>query len=77
MKLLLQYGSNATDRNVSGLSALDMAEEENIKELLLTFQASSVMHEQPCEAPAQYSQAGEHLSHSILDLSLFLFSQSS
>ncbi|XP_036953857.1 ankyrin repeat domain-containing protein 31-like isoform X2 [Acanthopagrus latus] len=59
VKLLLQYGSNATDRNVSGLSALDMAEEENIKELLLTFQASSVMHERPCEAPAQYSQAGE------------------
>ncbi|XP_030271609.1 ankyrin repeat domain-containing protein 31-like isoform X3 [Sparus aurata] len=59
VKILLQYGSNATDRNFSGLSAADMAEEENIKELLLTFRASCVMHEQPCEAPAQYSQAGE------------------
>ncbi|XP_030271608.1 ankyrin repeat domain-containing protein 31-like isoform X2 [Sparus aurata] len=59
VKILLQYGSNATDRNFSGLSAADMAEEENIKELLLTFRASCVMHEQPCEAPAQYSQAGQ------------------
>ncbi|XP_044052872.1 ankyrin repeat domain-containing protein 31-like isoform X2 [Siniperca chuatsi] len=59
VKLLLQYGSNANDRNVGGLSALDMAEEENIKQLLLTFRASSVMHEQPCEAPAQYRQPGD------------------
>lgn len=34
VKLLLQYGSNVTDRNLGGLCAVEMAKESNIKELL-------------------------------------------
>ncbi len=59
MKLLLQYGSNVSDRNVGGLRALDMAKEKDIKELLLTFTASSVIHEQPSDSPVQHRRAGE------------------
>lgn len=35
VKLLLEYGSNITDRNLGGLCAVEMAKELNIKELLL------------------------------------------
>lgn len=34
VKLLLEYGSNVTDRNLGGLCAVEMAKESNIKELL-------------------------------------------
>ncbi|KAL6113776.1 ankrd31 [Pungitius sinensis] len=50
VKLLLQYGSNPSDRTGAGLSALDMAEEEEIRELL-SLPASLVTDEQPCEGP--------------------------
>lgn len=55
VKILLQYGSNISDRNVGGLSALDLAKEENIKELL----QASLRPEEPCGALAQYSRAGD------------------
>ncbi|XP_056232840.1 ankyrin repeat domain-containing protein 31-like isoform X2 [Seriola aureovittata] len=58
VKLLLQCGSNVRDRTVGGLSALDLAEEKDIKELLLTFQTSPVTHKQPGDAPVQYRQPG-------------------
>nr|XP_020454861.1 uncharacterized protein LOC109959667 [Monopterus albus]XP_020454862.1 uncharacterized protein LOC109959667 [Monopterus albus] len=54
VKLLLQHGSNPSDRNLGGLSALDMAEDGNIKKMLLNF----VKNEQPYEMPAQYKQPG-------------------
>lgn len=55
VKILLQYGSNISDRNVGGLSALDLAEEENIRELL----QASVRPGRPCGALAQHRQAGD------------------
>ncbi|XP_062418342.1 ankyrin repeat domain-containing protein 31-like [Pungitius pungitius] len=50
VKLLLQYGSNPSDRTGAGLSALDMAEEEEIRELL-SLPVSLLTDEQPCEGP--------------------------
>lgn len=49
VKLLIQYGSNPTDKNLAGLSALDMAEKDDMRELL-SLPASSVADGQPCEA---------------------------
>ncbi|XP_075955410.1 ankyrin repeat domain-containing protein 31-like isoform X2 [Anarhichas minor] len=54
VKLLLQYGSNPSDRNGADLNALDMAEEEDIKELL-SLSVSSV----PCQAPARHRPPGD------------------
>ena len=56
VELLIQCGSKVSDMDLRGLSALDIAKEENIKELL---QASSVMHEQPFEVLEKYRQTGE------------------
>ncbi|XP_075955411.1 uncharacterized protein LOC142957453 isoform X3 [Anarhichas minor] len=55
VKLLLQYGSNPSDRNGADLNALDMAEEEDIKELL-SLSVSSV----PCQAPARHRPPGRY-----------------
>ncbi|XP_078808508.1 uncharacterized protein LOC101160001 isoform X2 [Oryzias latipes] len=40
VKLLLEGGSNPRDRNGGGVSALEMADDEEMKELLLTFTAA-------------------------------------
>ncbi|XP_026041908.1 putative ankyrin repeat domain-containing protein 31 isoform X1 [Astatotilapia calliptera] len=58
VKLLLQSGANASDRNTSGLSALDMAKEEHIKELLRTFQVSSVNHTKSYNASSKHREPG-------------------
>ncbi|CAJ1068633.1 ankyrin repeat domain-containing protein 31-like isoform X1 [Xyrichtys novacula] len=58
VRLLLQSGSNTCDWTVGGLSALDMAEEENMKQLLLTCRDSLVIHEEPQEASGQHTQPG-------------------
>ncbi|XP_033947721.1 uncharacterized protein [Pseudochaenichthys georgianus] len=55
---LLQYGSNSSHRQMGGLSAMDMATEEKMQELL-SLGVSSVIREQPCQGPAQYRQPGE------------------
>lgn len=47
VKLLLEYGSNVTDRNLGGLCAVEMAEESNIKELL---QASALTQQHNSKA---------------------------
>ncbi|XP_061585871.1 ankyrin repeat domain-containing protein 31-like [Cololabis saira] len=55
VKLLLQSGSNLHDRSLNGDCALDLAEHENMKELLTTFQASTAA-EESCKAPAEFRQ---------------------
>ncbi|XP_024865033.1 ankyrin repeat domain-containing protein 31-like [Kryptolebias marmoratus] len=56
VKLLLQNGSNPSDRDVGGRSALDLAAEENLKDLLRTYQTSPVTLERPCEEAAESTQ---------------------
>ncbi|XP_041642843.1 ankyrin repeat domain-containing protein 31-like [Cheilinus undulatus] len=53
--LLLQYGSNTLHKTTGGQSALDMADEENIRELLLTWSGG---HGMPQEMSAQETQPG-------------------
>lgn len=56
VKLLLQYGSYVSAKTLRGLSAMDLAEEENIKMLL----QASLVQEQSCNA--QNRQAGQETS---------------
>ncbi|XP_035854880.1 ankyrin repeat domain-containing protein 31-like isoform X2 [Sander lucioperca] len=58
VKLLLQHGANPSDRTVGGRSAMDMAEDETMKELL-SFPGPSVIHELPREAPTHQEQPGD------------------
>lgn len=46
VKLLLQYGSDVTDRDLGGVAAAEMANEPSIKELL---QGSTLMQQHHCE----------------------------
>uniref|UniRef100_A0A8C7XWA8 Uncharacterized protein n=1 Tax=Oryzias sinensis TaxID=183150 RepID=A0A8C7XWA8_9TELE len=70
VKLLLEGGSNPRDRNGGGVSALEMADDEEMKELLLTFTAAPAKGERQtgaassaprCTHPAQLQvrEAGE------------------
>ncbi|XP_023814669.1 putative ankyrin repeat domain-containing protein 31 isoform X2 [Oryzias latipes] len=70
VKLLLEGGSNPRDRNGGGVSALEMADDEEMKELLLTFTAAPAKGERQtgaassaprCTRPAhlQVREAGE------------------
>ncbi|XP_032372349.1 uncharacterized protein LOC116689823 isoform X2 [Etheostoma spectabile] len=69
VKLLLQHGANPSDRTVGGQSALDMAEDETMKELL-SFPGSSVIHELPREAPTHQEQPGDPSSEARCHLQL-------
>ncbi|MEQ2166622.1 hypothetical protein GOODEAATRI_030206, partial [Goodea atripinnis] len=58
VKLLLENGSNPTDQNVGGVRALDMATDRNMRELLMTFQASSVGQGESSKGAAQCAEPG-------------------
>ncbi|MEQ2306736.1 hypothetical protein AMECASPLE_011311 [Ameca splendens] len=58
VKLLLENGSNPTDQNVGGVRALDMATDRNMRELLRTFQASSVGQGESSKGAAQCAEPG-------------------
>ncbi|RVE68718.1 hypothetical protein OJAV_G00094500 [Oryzias javanicus] len=49
VKLLLESGSNPSDRDAGGVSALEMTENEEMKELLLTFTAAPDQEEGTCK----------------------------
>lgn len=60
VKLLLEGGSNPRDRNGGGVSALEMADDEEMKELLLTFTAAPAKGERQTgepQAPLQVMEA--------------------
>ncbi|XP_034728640.1 uncharacterized protein LOC117945317 isoform X2 [Etheostoma cragini] len=69
VKLLLQHGANPSDRTVGGQSALDMAHDETMKELL-SFPGPSVRHELPREAPTHQEQPGDPSSEARCHLQL-------
>ncbi|XP_068167669.1 ankyrin repeat domain-containing protein 31-like [Antennarius striatus] len=56
-KLLLQFGSDPSNTTAGGLNARDMAQEEDMKELLFNSQAHNVLHEH--DALAASRQAGD------------------
>ncbi|KAK5611830.1 hypothetical protein CRENBAI_009532 [Crenichthys baileyi] len=58
VKLLLENGSNPADQNVGGVRALDMATDRNMRELLMTFRASSVGQGESSKGAAQCAEPG-------------------
>lgn len=67
VKLLLEYGSNVTDRNLGGLCAVEMAKESNINKLL---EASALTQQH--KGKAQSNATVVVCSYSIRDNKSFL-----